>query len=362
MIANAGCDGRYALAGRRRAFTLIELLTVIAIISLLIGILVPSLSHARAAAKDAKSKAAMKSIGDGLELFRNENDTELHGNNYPLSTAGDDPTETLPHWDADGNEDLFGAQWLVRYLMGKDLNGYIPRRNVPAGVLKLDAAPGEEQIGQDGKSWYEQDPPLNRDPLYVAMDARLIKQPSQLAGWPPVNNISADTPRYRNPVFVDAWEMPILYYAANTKGGYTDKANANITAYKGVKLDGTPIDYRGIYTYRDNALFTGLCTSQMCDGAYPQWKFAGADHKLFYLDDWTSTPPPTPAKWAELMADAGNRNSFSYTIMNKEAFESTGGGAASKGSVIPLRKDSFLLLSPGKDGVFGTADDIWNFK
>ena len=254
------------LAGRARAFTLIELLTVVAIISLLISILMPSLSHARAAAKNAKCKATMKSLGDGLELFRNENEAELRGNSYPASTAGDDPT-VAGDASGQGSEDLFGAQWLVRYLMGKDLNGYIPRRNVPASVLKPDAAPGEEQIGQDGKSWYEQDPPLNRDPLYVAMDARLIKQPSQLAGWPPVNNISADTPRYRNPVFVDAWEMPILYYAANTKGGYTDKANANITAYKGVKLDGTPIDYRGIYTYRDNALFTGLCTSQMCDGA-----------------------------------------------------------------------------------------------
>ena len=27
---------------------------------------------------------------------------------------------------------IVGAQWLVRYLMGKDLAGYAPRRNVPA--------------------------------------------------------------------------------------------------------------------------------------------------------------------------------------------------------------------------------------
>lgn len=301
----------------------------------------------------------MKSLGDGLELFRNENDAELHGNNYPPSTAGDDPTLTddnsfEKHPD---KMDLFGAQWLVRYLMGKDLNGYIPRRNVPAGVLKLDAAAGEEQIGQDGKSWYEQDPPLNRDPLYVAMDARMIRRPSQLQGWPPQDGALATDAHYSNPVFIDAWEMPILYYAANTKGGYTDKANANITTYDGIA-------YRGIYTFLDNALFTGFCTEQNCL-YYPKWMFKGEDHKLFYPSVWTTNPPATPAAWATELAKPDYRNSFPYTIMNKDAFESTGGGDAAapgKGSVIPLRKDSFLLLSPGKDGVFGTADDIWNFK
>jgi type II secretory pathway pseudopilin PulG len=358
MIVNHGRDGRYALAGQRRAFTLIVLLTVVAIISLLMAILLPSLSGARDAAKNAKCKATMKSLGDGLELFRNENEAELHGNNYPSSTPGDDPT-VAGDLSAPATEELFGAQWLVRYLMGKDLNGYIPRRNVSAGVLKLDALKGDEQIGQDGKSWYEQeDAPPNRDPLYVAMDARMVKRPNQLQGFPPKGGDRAPaSAAYINPVFVDVWEMPILYYAADTKAGYTEKANANITSF-----DRT--EYRGIYTFVDNALFTGLCTADFCSGAYPQWLFKGLDHKLVYPSNISAST--TPAKWAEEMAKAENHDTFSYTIMNKEAFESTGGGSSGsgtvKGSVIPVRKDSFLLLSPGKDGQFGTGDDIWNFK
>ncbi|HPM23890.1 MAG TPA: type II secretion system protein, partial [Phycisphaerae bacterium] len=119
---------------RRWAFTLIELLTVVAIISLLISILVPSLSGARDAAKNAKTRSIMKAAGEGLELFRNENEQELRGNNYPPSTPGDDPTESGNN-NSPGNEELCGAQWLVRYLLGKDLNGYVARRNVPVGAI-----------------------------------------------------------------------------------------------------------------------------------------------------------------------------------------------------------------------------------
>jgi len=57
----------------RRAFTLIELLIVIAIIATLIGILLPALAGARESARTTKCMANLKSIGTSLTLYADNN-------------------------------------------------------------------------------------------------------------------------------------------------------------------------------------------------------------------------------------------------------------------------------------------------
>ncbi len=67
----------------RRAFTLVEMLLVVAILSLLIAILLPQIGKARGVAQEAQCKAQMRQIGDAFIAFALNN-----GQTLPAASHG----------------------------------------------------------------------------------------------------------------------------------------------------------------------------------------------------------------------------------------------------------------------------------
>lgn len=93
-------------SGKKKAFTIIELLTVMSVIILLIGLLAPALQSFKRYAKRVKQKSQFHSIEVALDLFNAENEE------YP-------PSAPL-------GENYNGAQKLCEALMGQDMLGFHP--------------------------------------------------------------------------------------------------------------------------------------------------------------------------------------------------------------------------------------------
>lgn len=137
----------YSIIGRRPprpGFTLIELLVVISIISLLISILMPSLSRARAQAKGVHCLARLKDMGNGIATYEN-----IFTNLPPASWTPSH--QDLPN---DGADLEYGwAELLFAHLYGEDVK-------VAADFPVLRNVEGErfdnyflcKQAGEEGQS------------------------------------------------------------------------------------------------------------------------------------------------------------------------------------------------------------------
>jgi hypothetical protein len=348
---------------------LVELLTVIFIISLLIGILIPSLGAARNAAKKSKTSGDVRAIGTALELFKNDNERDFpHTNGFPPSFAHP-PISRDYTFDAhlgqfpfleDASESspprVYGAHWLPPMLMGVDNLGYVKRSSVPA---RLRSRPW---------TWYSADPnedgsgPLPRAPFYIEPEGVKTVITQNLRGRPPAS-LERLFPDWddmkRLPVMVDAFDQTILYYAANKHGRTSNMVewmhDENNQYTGGVQEEGPPY-----YFHQDNWGFTGTAADEGGMG----WDFGGGAHAIA-VPGYDLTPP-------ELMDPElpESKNTFAYFILDPltrrrlvdiVSDPDDPGTVNANTPLKPVNPETFLLISAGADGKYGTSDDVTNF-
>jgi len=303
----------------RPALTLVELLTVLSIIILLTAILLPSLSNARNQARRTRVKALIVALDKGLEMFRND------FGEYPASNVRKDPIADFPA--NEGHEDcLWGGHTLARAMVGPDYmgvdsearvlrDGFLPENTITmAEVQKL----GRRGVYVDGiKLVKDTDPRFERD------DTK--------AGRPLVDDV--------------VYGFPILYYRANIRADQPFCVSGG-----GDNGYGEGGDRPGVYALWDNFGFTGLSSD------YDEWGF-------WDIAKTGLTIPAHPiANIGSLMPDRVNRpppyypagKTFPGALHNEQALKASG-------VVKPYNPETFILLDAGRDGLWGTDDDIGNF-
>jgi len=304
----------------KRGFTIIEVLTVISIIAILITLTVPSMNAARRYAKNVVQKGQFHDIEGALEVYKNE------FGDYPDSTDNGIDTKN-PH----DPSHYCGAMKLCEAMMGKDGLGLNIDSNFtcdhsdPGGGFPLYAwepvPPPPEDNLRNRHEPYLAGRGFERYPIFEVLKGSTVFT---------CNVNSAATARCE--VISDAFHR-FRDVHISPMGERRKKVGMPVLYFKAVEY-GVGHEYTGASSYNeDNNIYSILDNLALIEHVWPRMEDE--------YHEWARAREP----------DGGGPAKF---------YEDTRDSAVAALSV-PHNTDSYILVSAGWDGLYGTHDDIFNF-
>jgi prepilin-type N-terminal cleavage/methylation domain-containing protein len=350
---------------RRGGFTLLELLVVIGIIVVLVSILVPVVGRVRIAAQATSSQSVIAGIVSGCDRYFQDfraypgplgPDQVARGGNAALPPVNISGTQLAPPGDpavgTNPQECITGSENLVLGLLGG---------------LNVDKGTGEffYDVATVGSG------PMKLGPVSNVSGTYSVVNPKRYTAYVEKKNLSDGLFKWNDirtgdteiPEFVDSFAdpMPILYMRAR-KGasGVVGRTSAPAALY--------PSQYRldEILAYTDvhnQASGTPASIGATVNVA-PTIKLHGLRHLGPFIDKTTpsadpadmknQTDPTTKTEAMDAIVYLTN-----YTGVNNPGPNNTWDGVDDV--TTPVNKDGYVLISAGKDRIYGTKDDITNF-
>jgi type II secretory pathway pseudopilin PulG len=277
------------------------------IITILMGLLIPSLAMVRRSARETRQRVQLNAIDLALLAFKNDQGYyPPSGEAPPVGCGLGDPAD-----------EYCGAQKLAEALVGWDLMGFHPESQWLADAG--DYLVGEVyNISGSSDDWIEENLKSRKGPYLDPAMANAFK----------LNALFEDTKTLEDTFVL----CDVFGYKKVAKAGNIVKAGAPILYYKAntasKKMQNGGVHKEQIYNIEDNETLI----------------------EVKIADDEVTDPNSDPLMNEGFFYEDGY-------IIDKDASAAFGGA----GFKWPYRPDSYLLISAGYDGRYGTDDDIKNF-